>query len=104
MLFIKTKPCRIMSLLRSTDTVWYLTRLAKSSDTTYVYVTHLITTLVQAGFVTVEKKCKNKIVKLTEKGLRAANTIEDLTLQLKDTIPVSAPPQSPVSNQKIDVK
>lgn len=76
--FARPKPCRIMILLRDNENSWHLSKLAKSSDTTYVYVTKLITQLQKEGIVTIEPKGKKRIVKLTEKGAKVANTIHEL--------------------------
>ncbi len=77
-IFARPKPCRIMTLLRDSETPWHLSKLAKSSDTTYVYVTRLVTQLQKEGLVVVEPKGKKRMVKLTEKGARVANAIHEL--------------------------
>lgn len=76
--FARPKPCRIMMLLRDGEISWHLSKLAKSSDTTYVYVTKLISTLHKSGFVTIEARGKKRIVKLTEKGMKVAKALEEL--------------------------
>jgi hypothetical protein len=43
--FARPKPCRILTLLRDTESSWHLSKIAKSSETTYVYVTKLISGL-----------------------------------------------------------
>lgn len=82
-LFARPKPCRIMTLLRDSENAWHLSKLAKSSDTSYVYVTHLVSELQKGGLVTIESKGKKRIVKLTEKGLAVANIIYELTNRLQ---------------------
>ncbi len=82
-LFARPKPCRIMTLLRDSENAWHLSKLAKSSDTSYVYVTHLVSELQKGGLVTIESKGKKRIVKLTEKGLAVANIIYELTNKLQ---------------------
>jgi predicted transcriptional regulator len=77
-LFARPKPCRIMMLLRDSENPLHLSRLAKNSDTTYVYVTKLVTHLQKEGIVSVEPKGKKRMVKLTEKGMKVANAIHDL--------------------------
>jgi predicted transcriptional regulator len=81
--FARPKPCRIMSILRDSETAWHLSKLAKSSDTTYVYVTKLVGKLQQNGLVMVEAKGKKRIVKLTEKGMHVAKTIEEMKNSLE---------------------
>ncbi|MEW6036598.1 MAG: hypothetical protein AB1529_08360 [Candidatus Micrarchaeota archaeon] len=76
--FARPKPCRIMLILRDSENPWHLSRLAKGSETTYVYVTKLVANLAKAGFVTVEAKGKKRIVRLTEKGMKVAKAIDEL--------------------------
>ncbi len=76
--FARPKPCRIMTLLRDSETPWHLSKLAKSSDTTYVYVTKLVSQLQKEGLVAVEPKGKKRMVRLTEKGTKVANAIHEL--------------------------
>lgn len=82
-LFARPKPCRIMMLLREPDSVWHLSKLAKGSDTTYVYVTKLMSELSKNGIVTIEPKGKKRIVRLTDKGARVANAIFELRKMLE---------------------
>ncbi len=77
-LFARPKPCRIMVLLRDSESPWHLSKLAKGSDTTYVYVTKLVTQMQKEGLVTIEPKGKKRMVRLTEKGMRVANAIHEL--------------------------
>lgn len=77
-LFARPKPCRIMILLRDSESPWHLSKLAKGSDTTYVYVTKLVTQMQKEGLVSIEAKGKKRLVRLTEKGTRVANAIHEL--------------------------
>jgi predicted transcriptional regulator len=74
----------MMVALRDNETSWHLSRLAKSSDTTYVHVTKLVTDFQKNGLVTVEHVGKKRIVKLTEKGVVVANAIHELMNRLED--------------------
>jgi len=82
--FARPKPCRILVLLRDGETSWHLSKLAKGSDTTYVYVTKLISRFQKSGLVTIEPKGKKRIVKLTDKGMRVAKSIEELKNSLEN--------------------
>jgi len=82
--FARPKPCRILSLLRDGETNWHLSKIAKESDTTYVYVTKLMSMLLKEGFVSIEARGKKRMVKLTEKGMKAAKAIEELKNALED--------------------
>ncbi|MBN1169765.1 Rrf2 family transcriptional regulator [Candidatus Micrarchaeota archaeon] len=81
-LLCRPKPCRILMLLRDNETSWHLSKLAKNSDTTYVYVTKLMSNLQGKGLVNIEVKGKKRIVKLTERGVGAANLIHELKNKL----------------------
>jgi len=81
--FARPKPCRIMMLLREPESVWHLSKLAKGSDTTYVYVTKLMSGLYKEGVVTIEPKGKKRVVRLTEEGVKIANAIFELKNMLE---------------------
>ncbi len=80
--FARPKPCKIMTTLKNTEQTWYLSKLAKATDTTYVYVTNLVRKLEKGGLLNIEHTGKKRIVKLTEKGLLVANAIDDLGKRL----------------------
>jgi predicted transcriptional regulator len=82
--FVKPKPCRIMTVLKCSDTSWHLSKIAKETDTTYVYVTKLVSSLEKKGYLQIESRGKKRIVKLTDKGLRVANAIDDLGSKFED--------------------
>lgn len=76
--FARPKPCKIMTTLRDLETPWHLSKLAKASDTTYVYVTKLVSRMQKEGLVTIEAKGKKRLVRLTEKGMKVATAITEL--------------------------
>jgi len=82
--FARPKPCKIMTILLDTETSWHLSKIAKASDTTYVYVTKLMSKLQEAELVSVESKGKRRVVVLTEKGTKIANTIKELAKSFED--------------------
>ncbi len=84
-LFARPKPCSILVTLKDKESSWHLSRLAKSTNTTYVYVTRLASQLEEQGIVLIESKGKKRVVRLTEKGLRIANAIEELGSRFEDT-------------------
>ena len=81
--FVRPKPCRIMTLLRDSESSWHLSKIAKNSETTYVYVTRLMSLLSERGLVVIEPKGKKKIVKLTDKGSKVAASISELMKQFE---------------------
>jgi predicted transcriptional regulator len=82
--FVKKKPCRILCRLKDTETSWYLSKIAKETDTTYVYVTKLVSRLEKEGYLIIESRGKKRIVKLTEKGAHVANAINELESRFED--------------------
>jgi predicted transcriptional regulator len=81
-LFARPKPCRMMTLLLSEGS-WHLSKLAKSSDTTYVHVTKLMSQFQKGGLVTIETNGKKRVVRLTDKGMKVANAISELKNRLE---------------------
>ncbi len=77
-LIVRPKPCAVLTTLRDTETNWHLSKIAKASDTTYVYVTKLIYKMEEEGIVMVESKGKKRIVRLTEKGKKIADLAHEL--------------------------
>jgi len=78
-LFARPKPCRIILTLKAnSNNNWYLSNLAKATETTYVYVTTLMSRLESKGFVTIAAQGKKRMVRLTEKGMMIATSLEDL--------------------------
>ena len=82
-IFARPKPCKILILLRDEKTAWHISKLAKNSDSTYVYATQLLTNLEKLGLVSLESKGKKRVAKLTEKGADVAKLLEDLAIKLK---------------------
>ncbi len=81
--FMRDKPARIIISLKDTNSIWYLSKLAKSCSVTYVFVTKFISKLEKVGIVTLETKGKKRIVSLTEKGIQVANLIDELKKKLE---------------------
>lgn len=82
-LFARPKPCKILTTLKDTENIWYLSKLAKATETTFVYVTKLTNRLEMEGIVKTESKGKKRVIKLTEKGMQIANAIEELYSRLE---------------------
>ena len=74
---------RILIALKEPETAWYLSKLAKATGTTYVFVTNFITTMEKKGIVTMETKGKKRFAKLTERGLQIANLFEEIKNKLE---------------------
>ncbi len=77
MLFMKEKQVAALVVLRDQNTSWHLSKIARQSGTTYVYITKLMAILEKKGMVTIETKGKKRLVKLTEKGTKLANLLDE---------------------------
>ncbi|MEK6981453.1 MAG: hypothetical protein AABX38_00855 [Candidatus Micrarchaeota archaeon] len=80
--FLREKPCRVLVTLRDQNIDWYLSKLAKSANVTYVFIANFIPKLEKDGIVTTEIIGKKRIIKLTEKGKYLASLIEDIRKKL----------------------
>jgi len=77
-LFARKKPCMMMKVIRDQEAGWYISKIAKGSDTTFVYTSRVLSKLNEKGFVTIETSGKKRLVRLTEKGKKVANAIDEL--------------------------
>ncbi len=82
MLFLKEKSVAAFILLRDQNTNWHLSKIARQSNSTYIYITKLMSILEKKGLVTIETKGKKRLVKLTEKGATLANLLDEAKGQL----------------------
>lgn len=76
-LFLKLKPTAILLLLKDSQQSWYPSKLARESGASYVHTVNLLAQLRKFGVVTSEKKGKQNIYKLTEKGAYLASALDD---------------------------
>ncbi|MEM2908947.1 MAG: hypothetical protein QW590_02240 [Candidatus Bilamarchaeaceae archaeon] len=83
-LFLRQKPCKVLVILKESQTPRYISALAKESGATYVHTTKLLRKLETFNIVTFEKSGKKKMVKLTESGMRIATLLSELMLQLAE--------------------
>ncbi|MFA6530743.1 MAG: hypothetical protein WCT31_03355 [Candidatus Micrarchaeia archaeon] len=81
--FLREKPARVITTLRNTEVQWHLSKIARETGTTYVYITKFISDLSRRGLVTIASKGKLRIAKLTDRGMEIANMIEELRKKLE---------------------
>ncbi len=74
-IFFRRKPALMMIALRKLSRVRYGSVLAKEVDCTYSHAVKILQTLEELGLVTFEKKGRIKLIKLTKKGIDAADHI-----------------------------
>jgi len=75
-LFLRIKPCKVLILLKESDTK-YISELAKESGATYVHITKLLRKLEKDGIVTMQQNGKKRMVRLTNKGNRIAAALTE---------------------------
>lgn len=77
-LFLKLKPCSIILLLKDSQQSWYPSKLARTAGMSYVHTVNLLSELRFYGMAAAEKKGKQNVFRLTEKGAYLALTLDDL--------------------------
>jgi len=77
-LFLKPKPSAIILLLKDAEQAWYPSKLARTAGMSYVHTVNLMSELRKYGIATVEKKGKQNMYKLTERGAYLALVLDDL--------------------------
>lgn len=95
MLF-KEKQLLIILKLRDSSKDWNISGLAKETGTTYVHSCNFVSECENAGLVTGEKHGKIKVIKLTDRGKRIADSLfevyNSLTQQTQQTERKTAQP------------
>ncbi|MFA6907350.1 MAG: hypothetical protein WC263_00825 [Candidatus Micrarchaeia archaeon] len=110
-LLLKPKPCAILLLLKDAEQTWYPSKLARVSGSSYVHVINLLTNLRTFGIVASEKKGKQNIFHLTEKGAYLSLTLDDLSKKCEaaeaehktakqEAPPPHQPPEAPAKDAR----
>lgn len=74
-IILKQKQVGILLALRDTSQNWYISSLAKATNTTYVHTCNFLAVCERLGITLSEKHGKLKLIKLTEKGLHLADMV-----------------------------
>ncbi|MDE1833209.1 MAG: hypothetical protein KGH58_02200 [Candidatus Micrarchaeota archaeon] len=77
-ILFKNKHIRILLALRDGTQSWYISSLAKATDTTYVHACNLINECERLGITESEKHGKIKKIRLTETGAKIAEMISSI--------------------------
>ena len=80
---LKLKACSAILALKDFSQEWYISKLAGQAEATYVFTTKLVRKLQVLGLVECRPKGREKIVKLTEKGMSFANSLGDMVKVVK---------------------
>ena len=86
-LLVKTKTASILIAIKDPALNWHLSKIARETKTTYVFVTNMVKHFNENGLVIIETKGNKRVVKLTEKGMKIASLLD----QLKDQARLAYP-------------
>jgi predicted transcriptional regulator len=75
--FLKLKPSAVLLLLKDNSQIWYPSKLARLSGSSFVHVVNLLEKLQKEEIVIAEKKGKKTIYKLSEKGTIIAQALDE---------------------------
>ncbi len=78
-LFLKAKPSAVLLLLKDAQQTWYPSKLARESSSSYVHTVNLLSQLRRLGVVTVERKGRQNMYRLTERGAQLASPLDDFS-------------------------
>lgn len=74
-ILFKSKQVAILLALRDSSQSWYISSLAKATQTTYVHACNFIIECERLGVTKSEKHGKIKLIKLTDRGLKLAEML-----------------------------
>lgn len=81
-IFLKEKNSKVLIILKNSEVEWHLSKIARDTGTTYVYVTKFISHLQKINIVRIEQKGKKRIVKLTDRGILIANLLDEINKKM----------------------
>lgn len=76
--FFREKPAMMLLSLKNSSNEIYASSLAKNVDCTYSHVVKILQEMERYNIVAFEKSGRLKIIRLTDKGLKIASSIEDI--------------------------
>lgn len=77
-IFFRRKPALLLVALKKIGRARYGSMLAKEVDCTYSHAVKILQSLEEIGLVGFEKKGRMKIIKLTNRGCKVADEIENI--------------------------
>lgn len=102
-IIFRDKQARIMLSLRTAGQDWYISALAKASNTTYVHTCNFIAACESIGLAKSEKHGKIKVVRLTDRGVQVADMIAGI-YSIISSAPSPQQPQKAQAEQHKDKK
>ena len=80
--FFREKPAMMLVTLLNSSNEHYASSLAKVVDCTYSHIVKILNEMQKAGLVQFKKQGRLKVLKLTEKGVKVAQSIDDIRTAL----------------------
>lgn len=97
-LFLKSKPCAVLLLLKDDSKQWYPAKLARESGSSYVHTVNLLALLKKEGIAVSEKKGKQRIFRLSEKGAHLALVLDEFVKKCEGGGEIGVePPEPPIA-------
>ncbi|MCK4319781.1 Rrf2 family transcriptional regulator [Candidatus Micrarchaeota archaeon] len=75
---LRNEPFKVLIFLKSHPEGGYLSEIARSTSTTYVFITKFIHSLEKKGFVELNSKGRKVFAKLTSTGMELAGLFEQV--------------------------
>lgn len=76
--FFREKPAMMLVTLLTSTNEHYASSLAKIVDCTYSHIVKILNEMQKAGLIVFKKQGRLKVLKLTEKGQKVAQNIDDI--------------------------
>lgn len=76
--FFREKPAMMLVTLLNSTNEHYASSLAKVVDCTYSHIVKILNEMQKAGLVQFKKQGRLKVLKLTDKGVKVAQSIDDI--------------------------
>lgn len=83
-ILFKSKHLKILLTLMDQSQDWYISALAKASDTTYVHTCNFVSACETLGIMESEKHGKIKVVRLTSKGAKIADMLANANVLINN--------------------
>lgn len=79
----REKQIMVLSAIKKENGQAHLSKIARVTETTYVFVTAFVSYCRKNGIVTIKNDGKLRIAELTPKGFELVNAIEDMKKKLE---------------------
>ena len=76
--FFREKPAMMLVTLLNSTQEHYASSLAKVVDCTYSHIVKILNEMQKAGLIVFKKQGRLKVLKLTEKGQKVAQSIDNI--------------------------